>query len=137
MTRQRHDRDTVRTIAAAQDGLITAGQLRTVGVPSATVSHRTRAGGMWTRVLPGVHLVAGGSPDRLQREQAAILYAGEGALLTGHTALRHLGMRSSRRLAMKPAVLGVFEAARQRAPAPSFPSRLTGAPLALLAYSGL
>ena len=49
---------------------------------------------MWTRVLPGVHLVDGGMPTRQQREMAALLYAGPDALLTGTSALRHHGVRA-------------------------------------------
>jgi len=49
---------------------------------------------MWTRVLPGVHLVGGGTPSRQQRLLAGLLYAGDGSVLTGTTALRGHGFRS-------------------------------------------
>ncbi|HSN06836.1 MAG TPA: hypothetical protein VLV82_05765 [Candidatus Angelobacter sp.] len=87
--------DDVRHTADAQAGLITAAQLAAIGVHSATTSRRA-VGGMWTRVLPGVHLVDGGHPSRQQREVAALLYAGEGSMLTGLTALRHYGIRAVR-----------------------------------------
>ena len=51
---------------------------------------------MWSRVLPGVHLVDGGHPSRRQRELAALLYAGLPAALTGTTALRRYGVRAMR-----------------------------------------
>jgi hypothetical protein len=47
-------------------------------------------------VLPGVHLVSGGRPDRRQRERAAILYAAPHGVLAGVTALRRLGVRAGR-----------------------------------------
>ena len=51
---------------------------------------------MWTRVLPGVHLVTGGRPDRYQRELAALLYTGQPAAITATAALRRYGLRSGR-----------------------------------------
>jgi len=83
----------VRDTADAQFGLITAAQLAEIGVHASTASRRS-LGGMWTRVLPGVHLVDGGMPTRQQREMAALLYAGPDALLTGTSALRHHGVRA-------------------------------------------
>jgi hypothetical protein len=85
----------LRYVADGQAGLITAAQLAELGVSSRTISRRV-AGGMWTRVLPGVHLVHGGQPTRLQREWAALLYAGDRSLLTGLTALRRDGVRALR-----------------------------------------
>lgn len=82
-------------VADAQGGLITSTQLRALGVHTGMVS-RWVAGYMWTRVLPGVHLVRGGEPTRFQRELAALLYAGERSQLTGSNALRHYAVRSAR-----------------------------------------
>ena len=90
----RKRKDLIAT-ADAQFGLITARQLAELGVNTGTTSRRT-TGRMWTRVLPGVHLVDGGEPTRLQREFAALLYAGEPSALTGITALRRLGIRALR-----------------------------------------
>jgi hypothetical protein len=81
--------------ADAQLGLVTAAQLAEIGVPTSTTSRR-RAGGMWTRVLPGVHLVDGGRPTRQQRLLAALLYAGTGSMLTGTASCRIYGFRSLR-----------------------------------------
>lgn len=89
--------DVLQQIASAQAGLITAAQLRELGVPTSTVSKRSRPGGMWSRVLPGIHLIEGGRPDRLQREMAALLYAGPQSMLTGLTALRHHDSQLARR----------------------------------------
>jgi hypothetical protein len=95
MPRRSPHADAVRRTADAQSGLITAAQLADIGVHSATASRRS-LGGMWTRVLPGVHLVDGGQPSRQQRELAALLYAGEHSTLTGYTGLRHYGIRAVR-----------------------------------------
>jgi hypothetical protein len=85
----------VRRTADSQDGLITSAQLAEIGVRSSTTSRRC-IGGMWTRVLPGVHLVDGGTPSRHQRERAALLYAGVHSRLTGLTACRRYGVRAVR-----------------------------------------
>lgn len=82
-------------VADAQMGLVTAAQLAEIGVPTSTTSRRC-AGGMWTRVLPGVHLVDGGRPSRQQRLLAALLYAGPDSMLTGTSALRLHGLRALR-----------------------------------------
>ncbi len=83
----------VRDTADAQFGLITAAQLTALGAHRSTASRRA-TGGMWTRVLPGVHLVGGGVPSRLQRLMAALLYAGPHSVLTGTSGLRVHGFRS-------------------------------------------
>ena len=81
-------------VADAQAGLITSAQLTEVGVSGRTTSRR-ELGGMWTRVLPGVHLVEGGEPTRHQRELAALLYAGAGSMLTGLVGTRRHGLRGA------------------------------------------
>jgi very-short-patch-repair endonuclease len=47
-------------------------------------------------VLPGVYLAATGALTTVQREIAALLYAGSGTVITGAVALRHQGLRASR-----------------------------------------
>lgn len=88
------DRDLLAT-ADSQMGLITAAQLVALGGHYSTASRRS-AGRMWTRVLPGVHLVGGGMPSRGQRLVAALLYAGRDSMLTGTAALRLYGFRALR-----------------------------------------
>ena len=95
MPRISYRREEIAYVADAQAGLITAAQLAELGVHSSTAS-RWAAGHMLTRVVRGVHLYGGGHPDRLQREVAALLYAGPGSVLTGTTALRHHGIRAAR-----------------------------------------
>lgn len=81
----------ILAVADVQAGLITAAQLAEIGVPRSSISRRT-VGLMWSRVLPGVHLVLGGQPTRHQRELATLLYAGPGSMLTGLAGLRHHGV---------------------------------------------
>jgi hypothetical protein len=95
MPRIRYKCEELTYVADAQAGLITAAQLAELGVHSSTAS-RWAAGHMLTRVVRGVHLYGGGYPNRLQREVAALLYAGPGSVLTGTTALRHHGIRAAR-----------------------------------------
>jgi hypothetical protein len=85
--------DELKATADAQLGLITAQQLEELGYPRSTTARRV-AGGMWTRVLPGVYLVGGGRPVREQLILAALLYAGPGSMLTGTADLRLRGFAS-------------------------------------------
>lgn len=80
--------DALDAVTRAQLGLVTFDQLVACDLPSSTLRHRTRSGGPWRRVLPTVYYVMSGPLDVDQREQAALLYAGDRALLTGVPALR-------------------------------------------------
>jgi hypothetical protein len=55
--------------------------------------HRTRPGGPWQRLLPGVYLSVTGTPTRRQLEIAALRYAGPGSAITGLAVLRRHGVR--------------------------------------------
>jgi len=79
-------------LARKQNYVATYQQLNDLGLPRATVSHRTRNGGPWLRLLPGVYLLSNGPPTQEQRERAALLYAGEGSVLTGTCALLRHGL---------------------------------------------
>lgn len=63
----------------------------------------------WTVTLPGVILVGDGDLDADQRAQAALLYAGEGAALTGPAAATRYGVRAT---AESPVVHVVVPATR-------------------------
>ncbi|MFD3542748.1 hypothetical protein ACFWUQ_25105 [Streptomyces sp. NPDC058662] len=91
-------------MARRQFNLATRRQLTAAGVPDATVTSRSRPGGPWQRLLPRVHLLQTGPPDRRQRALAAVLYAaeptadplsGSTAALTGGAALALLGIREA------------------------------------------
>jgi hypothetical protein len=82
-------------LIAAQDGLATSKQLASLGWPNSTIAYRCTPGGPWQRVLPRVILLQTGAPTPRQRLRAALLYAGEDALLTGTAALALYGVRAA------------------------------------------
>jgi hypothetical protein len=69
-------------------------QLLALGMKDTAMQYRVRAGGPWQVLLPGVYLGLTGAPNLLQKEMAALLYAGPGSLITGRVALMHYGLRS-------------------------------------------
>jgi hypothetical protein len=85
--------EAVDYVAGTQAGLITAAQLDEIGVPRSTLKGRIRTGGLWQRILPGIYLVMPGQLTPVQRDRAALLFAGPTAMLTGASALRHHGFR--------------------------------------------
>ncbi|GAA4850667.1 type IV toxin-antitoxin system AbiEi family antitoxin domain-containing protein [Kitasatospora terrestris] len=100
-------------LARRQQNVITASQLRALGVPTRLVSEQCRRGGPWQRLLPRVYLLQESGPTPEQRMWAALLYAAqdgrveggrEGAVITGAAALALYGFVSMPRL---PAVIGV------------------------------
>lgn len=68
------------------NGVIKTSMLRSLGVASKTVVDRT-SGGPWQRILPGIVLLNNGTPTRTQRNVAASMYVGEGAILSGRAGL--------------------------------------------------
>jgi hypothetical protein len=74
----------------AQLYVISRAQALACGLTASALRHRTRPGGPWRILLPGVYLVDSREPNVLQREVAATLYAGDGSMITGVAALwRH------------------------------------------------
>ena len=89
-------RDAVLATAGPQLGLITAAQLTALGVPRSTVSRSDGLGGMFTRVLPGVHRIDGRSPlTNLQVGMATWLYADPAGILTGAYLLRWRSVKAA------------------------------------------
>lgn len=60
------------------------------GVTDDAISHRLRPGGRWQRLLPGVYAAVTGAVTADQRDMAALLYGGQGSVITGRAALRGL-----------------------------------------------
>ena len=56
------------------------------------LQRRTGPGGPWQRLLPGVYLTVTGVPTADQQDIAALLYAGDRAVMTGLSALRRHGL---------------------------------------------
>lgn len=87
----------LKRILRQQHSLITRRQALASGVHPDAVYRRTRPGGPWQRILPGVYLTVTGTPTRDQRELAALLYGGPAATLSGQAALVRHGMRADAR----------------------------------------
>ncbi len=76
-----------------QGGLVTRPQLVAAGWTPAALRYRTRAGGPWKAVLPGIYMSHDGPLTTGQREIAAVLYAGRDCVITGRAALLQYGVR--------------------------------------------
>ncbi|QIZ34453.1 hypothetical protein [Saccharopolyspora sp. ASAGF58] len=69
-------------------------ELENLGISQSTSYRQARPGGPWTRLAPGVLLIAPGPPTIRDRINAALLRAGPGAMITGLHAARLLGLRT-------------------------------------------
>ena len=78
---------------ASRSGAIRVATLETLGVSSQTAYRRCQPGGPWQRPLPGIVLLSSLPPTRRQLVEAALLYGGEDAQVTGLEACRLHGMR--------------------------------------------
>ncbi|SEQ53161.1 hypothetical protein SAMN05216188_103354 [Lentzea xinjiangensis] len=65
-----------------------------IGLSAALIDQRSRPGGPWQRLFPGIFLLSRAGPSREQLVQAALLHAGERSMLTAFDALYLHGMRS-------------------------------------------
>lgn len=81
-------------LAASRHGVIKVATLAKLGVPPRTAHRRCAPGGPWQRVLPGVVLLGTMPPTRGQLVEAALLYAGSGAVISGLEACRRHGFRN-------------------------------------------
>jgi hypothetical protein len=91
------DRPGLAALLGKQHGVITRQQALASGMSREAVKYRTRRGGTWQAVLPGVYAAQGGPPTLTQREVAALLYAGPLSVLTGPAALRRHGLTTALR----------------------------------------
>jgi hypothetical protein len=90
--------DSLDELLDKQLSVVSRGQLLTLGMTDKVMQYRVRVGGPWQVLLPGVYLGASGTPRLVQKEMAALLYAGPGSLITGPIALMHHSIRSERDL---------------------------------------
>ncbi len=81
------DREAVADLLLRQNGVIARHQTRDCGMSDAALRHRIRSGGPWQALLPGIYVSSTGVPTTIQREMAAVLYAGQGSAITGPSAL--------------------------------------------------
>jgi very-short-patch-repair endonuclease len=82
------------SLLRCQHFVITRRQALVCGVGHDAIRRKISPGGRWQRLLPGVYLAVTGTPTNDQRDIAALLYAGPGGTLTGHSALRRHGLRA-------------------------------------------
>ncbi len=78
----------------SRGGVITVARLVELGVPSRTCYRRCKPGMPWRRLLPGVLLLNSGEPTRRQLVDAALLYGGPDAVVTGAASCRRQGLRA-------------------------------------------
>lgn len=71
-----------------QFGVITRRQALRYGDTRSSLQHKLRRGGPWQKILPGVYVTHTGTVTPEQREMAALLHAGPGAVVTGAAAVR-------------------------------------------------
>jgi hypothetical protein len=86
--------DGLDSLLGQQFSVVSRGQLLGLGMTDNAMQYRVRTGGPWQALLPGVYLGLTGAPNLLQKEMAALLYAGPGSLVTGRVALMHHGLRN-------------------------------------------
>jgi hypothetical protein len=86
--------DAVSKLLDKQCAVASRAQLLALGLSDNAMQYRLRAGGPWQVLLPGVYLGSTGAPSLVQKEVAALLYAGPGSLITGPAALLHHGLRA-------------------------------------------
>jgi len=82
----------VLDILRRQGDLITRTQVLAAGWSEGTLRHRTRPDGPWRIVLPGIYVSHNGPVTGVQREIAAVLYAGRHCVITGQAALHRQGL---------------------------------------------
>ena len=85
--------DSVARLLAEQSGLATRAQLRTHGMSSPGLRQQLERA--WRRVLPRVVLASRSPLTDHQRLVAALLFAGEGAVVSGLTAALWHGVRAA------------------------------------------
>ena len=80
------DRDAA-WLLASQRGVLSRTQALACGMTANGIQYRTRPGGPWQRLLPGIYLTTTGEPSRDQLLTAALVYAGPVSVITGPAAL--------------------------------------------------
>lgn len=78
----------IQDVLKRQHGIISRSQALDLGLTAETLRWRTRSGGRWQTVLPCVYATFTGPLTETQRYQAAVLFGGTNAVLTGVPALR-------------------------------------------------
>ncbi|MGQ0575307.1 MAG: endonuclease domain-containing protein [Pseudonocardia sp.] len=100
--------DAIHTLLVRQAGVVSRAQAISAGLSADAVDHRLRTR-RWRPLHPGVYLAAGHRLDDEARVRAALLWAGEGAALSGVAAAWWHGMGPG-----APAVVGIIVPRRRR-----------------------
>jgi very-short-patch-repair endonuclease len=100
----------INLIARRQGGAFTWAQARECGMGKATIGRRVSTG-VWNRPYPGVYVLGGAPPTRLQALWAAVLAAGGGALVSHESGAIFHGARG---LAPEPLTLTAPHGAHHR-----------------------
>jgi hypothetical protein len=79
-------------ILIRQELVVSQSQVVACGMTRKALRYRIRPGGPWQELLPRTYLAVTGSPTAVQKEVAAVLYAGPDSVLTGLAALRRHGL---------------------------------------------
>jgi very-short-patch-repair endonuclease len=89
------DHEALVVLLLKQNGVLTRDQARDCGMSRHALEHRVGVDGPWQPLLPGVYMTNTGTPTRLERLQAALLYAGPGSAITAPAALtlHHIRVR--------------------------------------------
>jgi hypothetical protein len=85
---QRFSPERLGQLLEHQYDVIARWQALKYGLTESMVRHRLRPGGHWQKILPGVYSTRSGVLTQEQRQMAALLYGGPGAVLTGAWAVR-------------------------------------------------
>ena len=85
----------VRELAEKQHGVVSRAQVVDLGVSDGSIARRLRDG-LWSRVLPGVFRITGAPETREQLPMAAVLWAGDGSVVSHATAARLWGIEGVR-----------------------------------------
>ncbi len=88
-----YDRDGLVRIAQAQFDVVSRSQALNCGMTRGAIEHRLKPAGPWRPLLPGVYLAVTGTASPVQREVAALLYAGPRSAITGPVAVRRHNLR--------------------------------------------
>lgn len=93
--RAAYDERRLRRILSEQQHVVTRRQLIDCGMTRGAIQHRVGPGGRWRIILPGVYAASDAPITAMQREMAAMLFAGPDAVMTGAFAARHYGLVAS------------------------------------------
>jgi hypothetical protein len=88
------DTGQLQSILRDQHQVISRRQVLACGMPHGTVESWILPGGKWQKILPGVYSATTGRLTADQRFVAALLYAGDGSVITGPAAIRLHRLRS-------------------------------------------